>query len=171
MIQSFPRRMVVPMAERLTIARLCLRPTPSFARLISPPSTLPRPYPATPIFRFKVPPCAPGRNLANFYYLRPIFQSATAHARTGRKVALGRVAHDSIGSWKNYRLEESSLFDWLSNERKASSLPIDIRTRIRLYLSLFNVCFTHTHAHTHAEVHRKSKRTKDQLFSNLLLKF
>lgn len=30
--------------------------------------------PATPIFRFKVPPCAPERNLANFYYLRLILQ-------------------------------------------------------------------------------------------------
>lgn len=28
MIQSFPRRMAVPMAERLTMARLCLRPMP-----------------------------------------------------------------------------------------------------------------------------------------------
>lgn len=28
MIQSFPRRMAVPMAERLTMVRLCLRPAP-----------------------------------------------------------------------------------------------------------------------------------------------
>lgn len=91
MIQSFPRRMAVPMAERLTMVRLCLRPAPH----LRPPTRrhfcrdrLPRPYPATPIFRFKVPACAPERNLANFYYLRPIFQpgpSAYTVARASAK--------------------------------------------------------------------------------------
>lgn len=154
MIQSFPRRMVVPMAERLTIARLCLRPTPSFARLISPPSTLPRPYPATPIFRFKVPPCAPGRNLANFYYLRPIFQSATAHApRTGRKVALGRVAHDSIGPWKNYRYRKNRRFtiDW--TRRKLTD-----RHSYTYTCFLFNVCSFHSRTRIHTEVHRNGRK-------------
>lgn len=99
MIQSFPRRMAVPMAERLTMARLCLRPMPHH----HPPTRrhfcrdrLPRPYPATPIFRFKVPACAPERNLANFYYLRPIFQPGpsayTRGSASERKVAAVVVA-------------------------------------------------------------------------------
>lgn len=86
--------MAVPMAERLTIARLCLRPAPHRRPLTRRhfAHRRPRPYPATPIFRFKVPACAPERNLANFYYLRPIFQpgpgrmhSVTSEKPSGRR--------------------------------------------------------------------------------------
>lgn len=44
--------------------------------------------PATPIFRFKVPPCAPERNLANFYYLRLILRRRrVSRPSPGRPIA------------------------------------------------------------------------------------
>lgn len=99
--------MAVPMAERLTMVRLCLRPAPHrrpltrrhFCPTATPvPPHLPRSYPATPIFRFKVPACAPERNLANFYYLRPIFQpgpSAYIWLASERQVAAPRLTQST----------------------------------------------------------------------------